>query len=197
MKIVTAADFETEVLKSKTPVLVDFFATWCPPCKALSPILEKIATEKAADLKIVKVDVDASPEIAAQYAIQSMPTLLIIRDGEVISRTVGAAPKSEVIKWIDKSLTLKQVTLSESDKKQLRKAFEAAVNKSPDADVPTTVLTVDGSETTLRKMTEKGLNDGSIFKNVEMILTQAEVPVKEYIKSIKNMTLALPKPPKP
>ena len=205
MKIVTNADFKKEVLKSDKPVLVDFFATWCPPCKAISPYLEEIAKEKADSLKIVKVDVDASPDIAAQYSIRSMPTLLMIRGGDVISSKIGGAPKSELVAWIDEALALpagtkvdlapKVVSLSDSDKKKLRKVFAEAVNKSPDADIPTTVLTADGSETTLRKAIEKELNDGSLFKGVEALLTQTEMPLKEYIKAVKKQGLALPKPP--
>ncbi|MBI3441008.1 MAG: thioredoxin [Proteobacteria bacterium] len=205
MKIVTSEDFETEVLKSDKPVLVDFFATWCPPCKALSPILETIAAEKADSLKIVKVDVDASPEIAAQYYIKSMPTLLMVRDGEVIAKTIGAAPKSEVVKWIDSALTLpagtkvditpKVATLSGSDKQRLRDVFEAAVNASPDADKPTTLLTPDGSETTLRKTIKDQLDSGEIFKQMETLLSNG-VTLDQLISSVKQAKLRIPKGPK-
>ncbi|MDE2336383.1 MAG: thioredoxin [Alphaproteobacteria bacterium] len=197
MKIVTAADFEAEVLKSEKPVLVDFFATWCGPCKSLAPILEQIAAEKADSLKIVKVDVDASPELAAEYGIRAMPTMMIFKDGDVVATKVGGAPKSALVKWIDGALSAQKISLSADDKKRLTDAFNDAVNASPDADTPTTLLTRDGSETTLRKAIEKELKDGTVFKQVEMLLNATQMPLDAFITGLKKSGLALPKPPKP
>ncbi len=208
MKIVTSADFEKEVLKSDKPVLVDFFATWCGPCKNLAPILEKIAGEKADSLKIVKVDVDASPEIAEKYFVQSMPTMMIIRDGDVIAKEVGAAPKSEVVKWINESLALpagtkldvapKPVTLSAEDKKSLRDAFAAAVNACPDADTPF-VPAAGSPETTIRKEIKKDLDGGALFKQVESILSAnaGAVTLGDIVDNIKQTKFTIPKAPKP
>jgi len=174
MQIVTSADFEAEVLKSKIPVLVDFFAVWCGPCKQLAPILEAIAKEKAGKLKIVKVDVDESPELAAQYLVQSMPTLMIVRDGDVIAKESGAAPKSEVTKWINESLALpagtkldlapKPVVLSDNDKVRLRDLFNEVVKA---LDTPKT--TKEGAA--MREELKATLASGEIFKQVEAVLT--------------------------
>lgn len=104
MQIVTNADFEQEVLKSDKPVLLKFFATWCGPCKLLAPTVEKVAAEKAGSVKTVAVDVDQSPELVKKYDIQSWPTLLVIRDGNVLSRKVGGDTKANILTWIDASL---------------------------------------------------------------------------------------------
>ena len=177
MQIVTAADFEAEVLKSDKPVLVDFFATWCGPCKALAPILEQIADENADGLKMVKVDVDASEDLCNQYQIQAMPTLLMFRDGQVIAQKVGAELKSGMVAWIDASLALpagttvdlapKRVPLSDADKQKLRDVFETAVNASPEAD---TLGEIEGTMQTPRKYVEEGLKSGKIFEGVEQAL---------------------------
>lgn len=88
-------NFEAEVLNAKGIVVVDFFATWCSPCKALLPILDEVATEDA-NKKIVKIDIDACPELAAKYRIMTVPTLLIFKDGEVVDKSVGLIQKNEV-----------------------------------------------------------------------------------------------------
>lgn len=88
---ITKDQFDTEVLDSKTPVLVDFYATWCPPCRALAPTLESLATEFAGRAKLVKVNVDDSPELAADYGITSIPTLVFFKNGNIVESIVGAA----------------------------------------------------------------------------------------------------------
>jgi thioredoxin 1 len=101
---VTDADFETEVLKAAGPVLVDFWAEWCGPCRALTPTLEALAVEKAGKLKVVKVNVDESPHAPSKYGVRSIPALYIFKAGKVVAQTVGALPKSELSKWIDASI---------------------------------------------------------------------------------------------
>lgn len=96
-------NFEDEVLKNEKPVLVDFFATWCGPCNMVAPILENIAEERD-DFDIAKVDIDASLEIAEKYDIQVVPTMLLFKNGNVIGTTVGAMPKSEIIKFVENNL---------------------------------------------------------------------------------------------
>ena len=91
--ILNAENFETEVLKSELPVLVDFWATWCGPCKMLAPTISKIAEEKAGVVKVCKLDVDEVPEIAAQFGIASIPTLIVFRDGQAVAKKVGVQPK--------------------------------------------------------------------------------------------------------
>ncbi|MCX8108093.1 MAG: thioredoxin [Verrucomicrobiae bacterium] len=82
--------FQTEVLQSKQPVLVDFYATWCPPCRALAPTLDSIANEFAGRAKVVKINVDDAPELAADYGITSIPTLIFFKDGNIVESIVGA-----------------------------------------------------------------------------------------------------------
>lgn len=89
-------NFEQEVLKSEKPVLVDFFATWCGPCKMLSPILDQVAAERS-DIKVCKIDVDQQPELAARYNVMSIPTLLVVRDGQVVNQALGALPKQALL----------------------------------------------------------------------------------------------------
>lgn len=92
-KDVTDATFEAEVLNSATPVMVDFWAPWCGPCRAVSPILDKIAEENADKLSIVKLNVDDNPETALKYGITSIPAMKIYRGGEVVKTVIGAKPK--------------------------------------------------------------------------------------------------------
>jgi thioredoxin len=89
----TEATFDQEVLESETPVLVDFWAEWCGPCHAVSPILEKIVEERNGDLKLVKVNIDEEQELARRYGIMSIPAMIIFRDGEPAEGAVGAMPK--------------------------------------------------------------------------------------------------------
>ena len=91
---VTEANFEQEVLQSETPVLVDFWAEWCGPCHAVSPVLEKIAEERKDELKLVKVNIDVEQELSLRYGVMSIPTMILFKDGEPAAAAVGAQPKS-------------------------------------------------------------------------------------------------------
>lgn len=92
----TDDNFEKEVLNSEMPVLVDFYADWCGPCKMMAPIIEDIAAEYEGIVKVGKLNVDESPNISRKYRVMSIPTLLLVNNGEVISNIVGAVPKSQV-----------------------------------------------------------------------------------------------------
>lgn len=101
---VTEANFEEVVLNADKPVLVDFWAEWCGPCRMISPIIEELSTEYEGKAVIVKVDVDNAPAISMKYGVRNIPTLLVIKNGEVVDKHVGAAQKSALAAKIDAAL---------------------------------------------------------------------------------------------
>ena len=96
-KIISSTEFESEVVNSSVPVLVDFFATWCGPCKMLAPTLEEVGAQVEGRAKVVKVDIDASPDLAQRFGIMSVPTLMVFKDGQVPNQTVGVQPKPAIL----------------------------------------------------------------------------------------------------
>ena len=101
---VTDASFEEDVLKSDVPVLVDYWAVWCAPCRMIAPIVEELAEEKEGVLKVAKMDVDNNPATASQYGIRSIPTLMVFKGGEVVDQIIGAASKSMIEQKLEKHL---------------------------------------------------------------------------------------------
>ena len=97
---VSDSTFASEVLKATSPVVVDFWAEWCGPCRSIAPALEEIAGSLGDKVKIVKLNVDENPQTAAKYGIQSIPTLMIFKDGQEASRQIGAAPRQKLEQWI-------------------------------------------------------------------------------------------------
>lgn len=100
----TDDSFENDVLESDKPVLVDFWAEWCGPCRMVGPVVEELAGEYEGKAKIGKVDVDSNPEVSQKYGIRSIPSLLIFRDGEVVDQIVGAVPKAQLKKQLEAQL---------------------------------------------------------------------------------------------
>lgn len=100
----TDADFDAEVMSSNIPVLVDFSATWCGPCKILAPVVDEIAGDFEGRLKVVKVDIDGAQETASRFGIMSVPTLMVFKGGQEIGRTVGAQPKAAIVKQLESVL---------------------------------------------------------------------------------------------
>ena len=100
----TDSDFNTDVLQSDKPVLVDFWAEWCGPCKAIGPALEELSGEKQDTLSIVKLNIDENPLTPQKYNVRGIPTLLIFKDGEVIAEKMGALPKSQLESWIEQTI---------------------------------------------------------------------------------------------
>ena len=100
MNIINDTSFEEEVLKSEKPVLVDFFAEWCGPCRQMLPIVGEVAEEMAPNVKIVKMDIDEAPKTPADLEIQTIPCFIVFKNGKPIDRKVGAMPKSELVDWL-------------------------------------------------------------------------------------------------
>ena len=97
---VTDASFEADVIKAREPVVVDFWAEWCGPCRMIAPALEEIAAEMKGKVKVAKVNVDENPGVASKYGIRSIPTLMVFKDGKQVATKTGAGPKSELSRWI-------------------------------------------------------------------------------------------------
>lgn len=100
----TDSNFDSEVLNSENPVLVDFWAEWCGPCRMIGPVVEELANEYEGKVKIGKVDVDSNPEVSVKYGIRSIPALLIFKNGEVVDQIIGTVPKSHLAKQLDAQL---------------------------------------------------------------------------------------------
>ncbi len=101
---VNDSEFETEVLKADSPVLVDFWAEWCGPCQQLSPLVDEIAGEMGSKIKVVKVNIDEAPEAPSKFGVRGIPTLMIFKDGQVVDTRVGGMPKSQLAEWVEGQL---------------------------------------------------------------------------------------------
>ncbi|MGY8990778.1 MAG: thioredoxin TrxA [Rhodospirillales bacterium] len=101
---VTDDSFEADVLKSDKPVVVDFWAEWCGPCKQIAPALDEIAAEMADQIVVAKVNIDDNPGTPGKYGVRGIPTLLLFKDGEIVSQKVGALPKNQLLEWVQSAL---------------------------------------------------------------------------------------------
>lgn len=104
VSVATDANFENDVLKASQPVLVDFWAEWCGPCRTLAPVLDELSEEMGDSLRIVKIDIDKNPLTPVQYGVRSIPALLLFQDGDCLARKAGALPKSQLRDWVQASL---------------------------------------------------------------------------------------------
>lgn len=104
MKIIKDSEFETEVKSSSVPVLVDFFAEWCGPCRQLGPVLEEVSREMGDKLKIVKMNIDESPETPTNFGVRGIPTMIMFKNGEAVATKVGSMPKSKLTEWIQSQI---------------------------------------------------------------------------------------------
>lgn len=100
----TDTDFETDVLQASKPVVVDFWAEWCGPCKMIAPHLDDLANEMSEDVSVVKVNIDQNPDTPVRYGVRGIPTLMLFKDGEVAATKVGAMNKSKLVEWVKESL---------------------------------------------------------------------------------------------
>ncbi len=105
MKIITDNNFEEEVLKNEKPVIIDFFTTWCPPCKMLAPIFEELAEEYAEKVVFVKMDLDQCPETGNKFQIDRIPTVIFFKNGEIVSSFIGLMEKQDIKNWIEEALS--------------------------------------------------------------------------------------------
>jgi thioredoxin 1 len=104
MKQVTDAEFEAEVLKASGPVLVDFWAEWCGPCRQIAPALEELSKDKEGVVSVVKVNIDENPATPGKYGVRGIPTLMIFKNGQVAATKIGALPKSKLYEWVESSI---------------------------------------------------------------------------------------------
>jgi thioredoxin 1 len=104
MKHVTDASFNDDVLKASGPVVVDFWAEWCGPCRQIAPALDEISKEMEGKLTVVKINIDDNPNTPTQFGVKGIPTLMVFKDGQLAATKVGAAPKSKLVEWIQQSI---------------------------------------------------------------------------------------------
>ena len=104
MQHVTDGSFDSDVIEASKPVLVDFWAEWCGPCKQIAPALDEISEELGDSISIAKINIDENPQVPGKYGVRGIPTLLIFQDGQVVAQKVGALPKSQILDWIKSSI---------------------------------------------------------------------------------------------
>lgn len=99
-QVISSSEFESKVLQADKPVMVDFFATWCGPCKRLAPVIDELTGELAGKAEVYKLDIDQSPDVAARYKVNSVPTIMVFEGGQVKAKTVGAVPKQQLLQML-------------------------------------------------------------------------------------------------
>ncbi|MBQ3301864.1 MAG: thioredoxin [Eggerthellaceae bacterium] len=98
---INAADFQSKVIENDKPVLVDFFATWCGPCRMMAPVIEEVAAEKAGAVDVYQLDIDENPQVAQAFGVMSVPTFIVFKDGKPYNKTIGAQPKEQILALFD------------------------------------------------------------------------------------------------
>lgn len=197
-------NFQTEVIDAskKTPIVVDFWAEWCAPCRALGPVLEKLDSEANGRWKLVKINTEEHQQVATEYGIRSIPAVKMFADGEVVAEFVGALPEVQIKKWLDdnipteakKLLIAAKSALASGDKSEAEKLFSRVVELEPEnyeARIPLAFLLLEKDATQAYDLVKNTPEEYPLFSNAQQVFTLARLHIEfDVIKSAADDTPA-------